>query len=88
MLDGRYVDAVFLARRISTKSELPECLQKVRRAASRGERNAMLALAGCLLKGIGCTPDEFSSLFWQSRANAGADEMTSVLRILDPHPPF
>ena len=64
--EGRFADAVAIFRQ----------------AAGNGNRDAMLALAGCLLKGIGGRPDLLSARLWQSRARATASDVEATLQSL------
>lgn len=79
---GRYAAAIAISQKTGPKGALAECRQKVRRAAASGDRDAMLALAGSLLRGIGCPADSISAKFWQNRAKASSAEFAGVLKIL------
>ncbi len=68
--------AAFAARRFA------EAVAIFRQTAAKGDRDAMLALAGCLLKGVGGRPDLLSARLWQSRAKATASEVEAALRAL------
>ncbi|MBR1608206.1 MAG: hypothetical protein IJ678_01150 [Kiritimatiellae bacterium] len=53
-----------------------------RDAAKRGDREAMIALSACLLRGIECRPDLLSARLWQNRAKATQSDIDAMLRTL------
>ena len=55
-----------------------------RRAAGKGDRTAMMALSGCLLKGVGTPPDKLAAQLWQSKAGATPAEVEEVFRSFTP----
>lgn len=72
------------ARSAFSERRFAEAVAIFRKAAAKGDRDAMLALAGCLLKGVGGRPDLLSARLWQSRAKATAAEVEAALRALGP----
>ena len=73
------------ARAAFAEQRFAEVIAIFRRAAAKGDRDAMLALSGCLLKGLGGRPDLLSARLWQSRAKATVAEVEAVLRALYPN---
>lgn len=61
-----------------------EAVAIFRRAAGKGDRTAMMALAGCLLKGVGTPPDRLAAQLWQSKAGATPAEVEEVFRSFTP----
>lgn len=66
------------------EGRVEEAVAIFRRAAGKGDRTAMMALAGCLLKGVGTPPDRLAAQLWQSKAGATPAEVEEVFRSFTP----
>lgn len=77
------VDWLSEARQSFAADRFGDVMAIFRRIAAKGNRDAMIMLSGCLLKGIGCRqPDFVSARFWQRRAKAIDADVELALKAL------